>query len=300
MHRLVFGFLLAFAFAFAPQPAAAQFGQAAVTTTFADADTTVYVPDDFDPGAFSPLSAQPTGAEGAYRLTPGAYTAAVQSFCLHAGTYGPSKGAGYLHAPLRGARADIIRTILRRASDHPELAQSDVQRLLWVIEADMTVRELPRPARQAAEVLLSPQDLASLATNDVRELFDRARALAPLPPVVSGLMDLQARMRALLSDPNVGFAEIERLAVRSGLPPRGGPDIPRGRWSAHPSGAFVRYLPEGYSRTTIEVYVPPGPRGANHAVEFDPRGDVAVPANTSSQRLGISGPVERATARARR
>jgi hypothetical protein len=299
MRRRAFGFL--FAFVLALQPVAAQFGQPAVTTGFADADQTVYLPDDFAPGAFRPLNSRPTGPDGAYLLAPGeAYRAALQSFCLHAGTYGPSKGGGYLYAPLKGARADIIRTILRGAPDHREIAQSDVQRLLWAIEADMSVRDLPPATRQAAEALLSPQDLASLVANDVRELFDRARALAPLPPTVSGLVDLHARMRALISNPNVGFAEIERLAVRSGLPPRGGPDIPRGRWSAHPSGAFIRYLPEGYSRTTIEVYVPPSPRGANHAVEFDPRGDVAVPANTSSQRLGISGPVERGTEVSRR
>ena len=298
MRRLVFGSLLAVVLAL--QPAAAQFGLPAVTTSFADADDTVPLPDDFEPGALRPLTAQPTGPDGAYRLGPGAYGATVQSFCLHAGTYGPSKGGGYLYAPLKGARADIIRTILRGAPDHPDVEQSDVQRLLWAIEADMAVRELPRATRRAAEALLSPQDIASLATNDVRELVERARALAPLPPAVGGWMDLHARLRTLISDPNAGFAEIERLAVRSGVPPRGGPEIPRGRWSAHPSGAFVRYLPEGYSRTTIEVYVPPRPSGITDAIEFDPRGDVAVPANTGSQRLGISGPVDQATAIARR
>jgi hypothetical protein len=298
MRRLALGSLLAAVVAL--QPAIAQFGQPAVTTSFADADTTVHLPDDFEPGSQRPLTAQPTGPDGAYLLQPGAYGATVQSFCLHAGTYGPSKGSGYLYAPLKGSRADIIRTILRGAPDHPDIAQSDVQRLLWAIEADMPVRDLPRATRRAAEALLGPQDIASLATNDVHELVERARALAPVPPALSGWVDLHARLRTLISDPNAGFAEIERLAVRSGVPPRSGPVIPRGRWSAHPSGAFVRYLPEGYSRTTIEVYVPQTSPGVNSAVAFDPRGDVAVPASTESQRLGISGPSEQAPAIARR
>jgi hypothetical protein len=289
MRRIVVGALLANLLAM--QPAAAQFGQAAVTTSFADADPTVYLPDDFAPGALLPLAAQPMEPDGAYLLAPGAYSATLRSFCLHAGTYGPSKGDGYLYAPLKGMRADIIRTILREAPDHPDIAQSAVQTLLWAIEADMTVQGLPRAARQAAEAMLSPRDIASLDANAVRELVDRARAMAPLPPAMNGWVDLHATLRAVISNPNAGFAEIERLAVRSGLPPRNGPHIPRGRWSAHPSGAFVRYLPEGYSKTTIEVYVPPGPSGVNHPITFDPRGDVAVPASTSSQRLGVSGPV---------
>jgi hypothetical protein len=287
MRRLVAGSL--FVTVLATHTAAAQFGLAAVTTGFADADPTVYLSDDFAPGPLRPLAAQPVGRDGAYLLAPGAYGATLQSFCLHAGTYGPSKGDGYLHAPLKGARAGMIRAVLRAAPDHPDVPQSDVQTLLWAIEADMTVRDLPAAARRAAAAMLSPRDIALLEANTVGELFERARVAVPLPAAIQGV-DLYATMRALISNPNAGFAEIERLAVRSGVPPRRGPDIPRGRWSAHPSGAFVRYLPEGYSRTVIEVFVPASGAGVTHPVAFDPRGDVAVPASTSSQRLGLSGP----------
>ena len=54
------------------------------------------------------------------------------------------------------------------------------------------------------------------------------------------------------------YEEIERLAVRfrgRSSSPRS-KDIPRGRWSLHPEGFFIRFFPNGYSRTVIEVHLP--------------------------------------------
>ena len=288
MRQSALGFVLALTAVV--QPAATQFGQPAVTTSFADADPTIHLPDDFSPEGFRPLSSAPTAPDRGYLLAPGAYRATVQSFCLHAGTYAPSKGEGYLYAPLKGARADIVRALLRGVPDHPAIAQSDVQTLIWAIEANMTVFDLAPAVRQAAEVMLSAADIALLNTNRLQTLLDPGLALARLPPQVRELLETQGALRNLLANPQARFAEIERLAVRYGMPPGNGTDIPRGRWSSHPSGAFVRYLPESYSTTTMEIYVPPEAGAVNRPVEFDPGGDVAVPANTSRQRLGMASP----------
>lgn len=42
----------------------------------------------------------------------------LQSYCLHAGTYGPTTGDGYLLAPLKGDQAGLIGSILQRSIAH--------------------------------------------------------------------------------------------------------------------------------------------------------------------------------------
>jgi hypothetical protein len=54
-------------------------------------------------------------------ITDGYYRFKFNTFCLHAGTYAPTEGMGYLAAPLKGARADLIRNILSRYSEHRKL-----------------------------------------------------------------------------------------------------------------------------------------------------------------------------------
>ena len=129
----------------------------------------------------------------------------AQSYCLHAGTHGPSKGEGYVLAPLLGPKQVAVAAILMKSGWHPEIAQHDILVLIWGILARSKVSEI------------------------------------------------------------------------------------------------VRYFPSGYPRTKVQVYVPPptagqaprtgggaDPHCAFAVAEFDPSQDVAVPANTSSQRLSQS------------
>lgn len=52
------------------------------------------------------------------RFPAGYFGMHLQSYCLHAGTYGLTKGDGYLLAPLEGDRAPLIRS------------QQDIQQLI--------------------------------------------------------------------------------------------------------------------------------------------------------------------------
>ena len=54
-----------------------------------------------------------------------------------------------------------------------------------------------------------------------------------------------------------------------------------------PDGYWVRYLPSGYSMTRLEIWVPQGSPSVDK--EFDPATHIAVPGNTSRQRLIQSG-----------
>ena len=64
-----------------------------------------------------------------------------------------------------------------------------------------------------------------------------------------------------------------------------GPNVPRGRWSYHPNGFYIRFYPSGYQRTRVEVMVPDD--NPDNIVEVDLPSTVAVPGSTSRQRIGV-------------
>ncbi len=80
------------------------------------------------------------------------------------------------------------------------------------------------------------------------------------------------------------------LAGAVGLGP-GSRAVPSGRWSLHPDGYYVRYLPQGYSHTVTQIWVPQGSPAVGR--DYDPATHIAVPGNTARQRLIQSGRVYR-------
>jgi transcriptional regulator with XRE-family HTH domain len=66
---------------------------------------------------------------------------------------------------------------------------------------------------------------------------------------------------------------------------------PRGSWAQMPGGFYVRYLPESYSKTKLQVIVPEA--AMEHVdpkapLTFDPTQYLAVHVGTPAQRLGIT------------
>lgn len=110
------------------------------------------------------------------------------------------------------------------------------------------------------------------------------------PPFVRQVLEAQARLRNALANPASSFGDLERIAVLTGdnvpLGP-GSRGVPMGRWSKHPDGYWIRYYPSGYPTTKVEIWVPDD--SAAVGKEFDPSVNVAVPGNTSRQRLLQSG-----------
>jgi hypothetical protein len=98
-------------------------------------------------------------------------------------------------------------------------------------------------------------------------------------------------MRQMLINPATTFDQLESVAVLAGMAPLGpgSRSVPTGRWSLHPDGYYVRYLPNGYSHTVVQIWVPQGSPAVDK--EFDPATHIAVPGNTARQRLLQSGRV---------
>jgi hypothetical protein len=108
---------------------------------------------------------------------------------------------------------------------------------------------------------------------------------------VQSVLRAESDLRGMLTTGAGSYADMERVAVLGGAAPRGegSVDTPSGRWSAHPDGYFIRYIPSGYSQTLVQIWVEPGSTGVGRV--YDPAQHIAVPGNTSRQRLAQSGRV---------
>ena len=278
----------------APDPTELLRGDPPITTKLADAVWGVDSMDAFTPGEpVRDLSTLQRTPNGGFVLQPGYYQFHDQSYCLKAGTHGPNpedRGDGYLYAPTRGPADDQVMTIVRGSVAHPDIDQHRIQLLLWAIIARTKFEDLQMGLKEVAAQLLSPQEIATL-NRSALEIAGPAlqRAMDNSPPLVRQALQAESDLRHTLTSANGTFEDAERVAVLAGLAPRGegSRDIPSGRWSLHPDGYYVRYLPRSYTNTIVEIWVP----GASPAVgkEYDPATHIATPGNTARQRLIQSG-----------
>jgi hypothetical protein len=267
-------------------------GKEPITTSLPDAVWGDPSRDRFTPreAKRSLLTLQRTPA-GGFLLQAGYYELLDQSYCLHAGTHGPGGGDGYLYAPPKGSAEEAVISVVRNSVAHPEIQQHEVQLLLWAIVARARFEDLSHELKAVAAKLLTPRQLAGLNRNALDVLQGNAltNALGGVPAPLREVAQAEAQMRQMFATPSTTYADLERVAVLSGNAPRGegSHDIPSGRWSLHPDGYYIRYIPSSYSSTRVEIWVPQG--SAAVGKEYDPATHIAVPGNTSRQRLIQSG-----------
>ena len=264
-------------------------GKAPITTSLEDAKWGAPDRDNFTPreAKRSLMTLQRT-PNGGFVLQPGFYEFHDQSYCLKAGTHGPGGGDGYLFAPPKGPAEDAVMTIVRNSVNRPEIPQQKIQQLLWAIIARAKFEDLHGDLKAVAAQLLTPRQLASLNRNAL-DMLTNGPLADNLPGPVRTVLQAEADLRRMLTTPGATFAEMERVAVLSGAVPMGpgSQDIPSGRWSLHPDGYYIRYVPQGYSHTVVGIWVPQGSPAVGK--EYDPATHIAVPGNTSRQRLIQSG-----------
>ncbi len=285
-----------------------------VSTTFDDAVYEAEVLSDFDPdeNECRPLYLQPVAETGGYRLKSGLYSMTAKSFCLRGYTHGPSKGDGHLYAPLKGKKAGFVQSILEHYGKKPKIPQPDVQVLLWAIIAGANMDALGAHYAATLNELFTPEELLiykgkdwlnGIADNEIDEY--RQSALNKVSPQLQQIINADNQIRTMVAQ-NKAFQEIEKVAIIAGVAPAEDMirEVTRGRWSYHSDGYFVRFFPNGYPQTRIDVFVP-----LEGSLEFDGNGKVtaindsgtgekeiifnpakmvAMPANRSSQRIGQS------------
>jgi hypothetical protein len=278
----------------APTPSVSSLveGEPPITTSLTDATFEVDLPTPRDP--LRPLTSLPRTASGGFLLRAGFYEMHTQSYCLKAGTHGPGAGDGYLYAPPKGPARDAVVAIVRNSVAKPQIAQHDIQVLLWAIIARAKFEDLAGELKVVASLLLTAEQLALLNRTALDLVPGPAldSALAQTPGPIRQVLEAEARLRQMLTNPGSSFQQIESVAVLAGMAPwgAGSRQVPPGRWSKHPNGYFVRYMPRGYSYTVTQLWVPIAtPPG----LEYDPALHIAVPGNTSRQRLIQSGRPQR-------
>ncbi|MGH2575826.1 MAG: hypothetical protein ACRDFC_09030, partial [Ignavibacteria bacterium] len=193
-----------------------------------------------------------TGRRFKSELDPGFYRFKFKTFCLHAGTYAPTEGAGYLVAPLKGSKAKLISSILSRYPENSGIEQKDVQMLIWGIEAGQKFSNYPIDFQLRITPLLKPEEIALMEV-DVKDI-----AMELLPDDIKNVLNLYRDMRNLMSSAQSTYEDIERLAVRTGIAPlgKGSKNIGAGIWTSVGNGIYVRSFPNGYTESQIEIYIP--------------------------------------------
>ena len=257
----------------------------AITTNFKDCDTKNIKGTDFAKGQnFTSLCSADFTTEG-YILKPGYYEIDVKSFCLKAGTYAPSKGDGYLYAPLKGPREEIIDALIKNWYKNQDIEQSKLQMLIWAIIAKTKFKDLDISMQAVATKLLTKKQLLSLTKMGLDFIPSSAmdKAKSSLPSSVQKVLDAENNIRSFFSTSGGSYSEIEEIAILAGINPEKS-SIEYGTWGLHPDGFWISYHPSGYTQMKIRIYVPE----SLTEIKYIPSEDVAVPANTGSQRLMVS------------
>ena len=262
---------------------------AAITTSFENVNKDgSKMPDFFKLEAAQPLYLLPKAPTGGFVLCAGYYEMTNKSYCLHAGTFAPSKGDGYMYAPTNGSKKEIITAILKSAENHPEIDQHKIQVLLWAIIAKTKFIDFSTEIKLTAVTLLTKKQLTQLEDGALGFLPDEIinQAKSKLPESVQTVFEAENNIRGLITSGSYTYQEMEKYAILAGIaPPR--TDYPSGIWTLHPDGYYIRYIPSGYSITKVQIYVPKeliiSLNGKN--LIYDATNDIACPANTGSQRL---------------
>lgn len=259
-----------------------------ITTSFTDCDTKTVLPADFGNDKDKKwLCEQPFENEKGYKLTSGFYKATVKSFCLKAGTYGPGKGSGYLYAPLKGTKKDLVYKLITNWKAHEEISQQQLQLLLWAIIAKTKFNNLSPDLKLVATKLLADGDMKDLSKAGMDFVADEVmkKAVLQMPEPAQKIIAIENAMRQKFYAATVSYQEMEALAMLAGAAPVNN-TVTDGLWSLLPNGCYIKYLPAGYSSTYIEIYMPDTVKDG--MVFFDVTGTVAMPAATGCQRLAQS------------
>lgn len=255
-------------------------GKKPITTNFKDVNLSGKLEASFGANAtYAPLRSLKKGGDGAYELKPGYYEITNLSYCLKAGTNGPAKGDAYGLAFLEGKMEDIVEAVLIKsqqmwgtkakdstkgvaggiASGAARVSQKDVQLLLWAIIAKTNFEDMAGRTKAVARALLTPEQIIKLNGGAIKSAMNFAtdKGLVDKPQWMQKIEEAEQNLRSLYARGDATYEDFERLAVLTGMATEPNP-VEAGTWFKHEDGYFVRFIPQGYSRTTIQLYVPDG------------------------------------------
>lgn len=270
---------------------------ATLSTSLSDAIHLSILPPSIDPQEFEPLLKLPRNDQGAFILKAGIFEAFVESFSLEPYDPGYPRQMAFFPAPIKGRTAKVISDTLKYSELHPDVQQAWIQNFLGLTVYGKHLEEMPAPTQQAAAKILPKETLA---------LIHGASQAKKLGKILLSQIGRQvgARDSKAAQEINSAIDKEKKIDQAIGITTTVGAlkgniaslgvaadSAPRGSWAEMPGGFYVRYLPEGYARTKLQVIVPEA--AFEHAdpktpLTFDPTQYLAVHVGTPAQRLGIT------------
>lgn len=235
-------------------------GKDPITTSLDDAKTEAPELDSFEPSVILPGDELPRNLDGSFYIFPGVWEFHLKSYCMKAGTYGPSKvnGSGYVYAPLAGPKADIIKSLLMNGIKHPDVTQREIQVLIWAIIAKANFDEMPKSYLATAAKLLDAKQMLELNKGIVNKAAQKEldKLMGEAPESIKTILRAEQSLRNMMSKAQSSYEEMEKVAVLAGvIPDEGGRMVKEGRWSLTPEGFYIRYFPSGYTYMRLQIYV---------------------------------------------
>jgi hypothetical protein len=271
-----------------------------VTTDNYTPDPELYYGSILTDSIATSLTDLPRTEDGSFVLSAGFYETEFKTYCLQPGTPDPSNRDAYYQSKYNGPRKDIIETILDNSSQRSSLDQRNVQLLLWSVVSKSDFNKLSPGARSVAYELLTPKQLFELNGGVLGAIKTASKMIL--------VSDQQNDIIRVFESGIRSYEAIENLAVLRTPSNITRNDMVRDQWYRHKDGYFIRYLPESYKKTTVQVYVPDSLMNnyrrsiqdehetvhhiADNYLVFDPSGLVIHSANSNAQRLGVGGPVK--------
>jgi hypothetical protein len=263
-----------------------------LTTSLSDVVRGDTLPPTVEPKAFDPLLKLERAPNGSFILRTGIFELYAESYSLEPYDQQWARPSGFFPAPIKGRRAKVISDILKYTELHPEVAQATIQNLLGLTVYGTDFEKMPVQTQQAAVRILPRETLllikgAAQAKSLEKILLDRLGH--KLPKVMQKAADAAAKAEQIDTEHQI-TATLKDLKTNSDAQ-QFTASGPRGTWLQMPGGFFIRYLPEGYAKTRLQVIVP---EAAMEGVDpkkpltFDPTQYLAVHAGTPAQRLGIT------------
>jgi hypothetical protein len=273
------------------------FTGAPLSTSVADTIHLSILPPGIEPQEFEPLLKLPRNDQGAFILKAGIFEAYVESFSLEPYDPGTPRGMAFFPAPIKGRTAKVISDTLKYAELHPDVQQAWIQNFLGLTVYGKHIEEMPALTQQAAAKILPKETLALIhGASQARKLGKillqqlGRQAGAGNPKAAQEITGAITKEKQI--DQAVGvtttLGALKNNAASVGI---AADSAPRGSWVEMPGGFYVRYLPESYVRTKVQVIVPEAAMehvDAKAPLTFDPTQYLAVHVGTPAQRLGIS------------
>jgi hypothetical protein len=230
----------------------------------------------------------PQTQDGGFVLASGFYEAEFKTYCLQPGTPGPSQGDAYLQGNISGNRKDIVESVLLRSREQPDIAQRNIQLLLWSVVSGSDFNKLSPSVQSDARRLLTPKQVFKLKGGVVGAI----RTIS----YNTGLLNANSDIKRLFETGVSSYEAYERLAVLTEPSQVRQKNIQPDQWYKQPENYYVRYFPISYQKVKIQVYVPDGlinneGKLNGEYLVFDPTGKQAIPAFSNAQRLGIGNTV---------